>query len=247
MIYLIALLGGILAGIINTLAGNGSTITLYILMDVFGLPPNIANASNRLGVVSQSLGSLPQFYRAGKLNLGRSWELIGWMFIGAILGIFLALWVDDSQFKAVFKYMMFVMLGVILVRPERWLRNSDLNFQLPFWLRAPIGLLLGFYGGFIQMGMGIFLLMFLVLGAKYSLQESNMVKIVSTAAYTLVAVLIFAYYGWIDWWAGGTLALGQTIGGYLGAFFATRYQNANIWVYRLLIVCVIWALVRMFV
>ena len=44
---------GMLAGVINTLAGGGSLLTLPVLI-FMGLPPNVANATNRIGIASVS-------------------------------------------------------------------------------------------------------------------------------------------------------------------------------------------------
>ena len=57
MIYLLALVGSFVAGAINTLAGNGSAITLTILTEVLGLPGTVANGTNRVGIATQSLAS----------------------------------------------------------------------------------------------------------------------------------------------------------------------------------------------
>lgn len=244
--YLIGLLGGVMAGIINTLAGNGSSITLYILMDTFGLPPKIANASNRVGIVLQGVGAIPQFYKAGLLKFERSKGIIATLIAGAMLGILLAVWVDDTQFKDVFKYMLVLMLGVVLVKPERWLRKTEANHNFSAWLLYPSCFALGVYGGFIQMGMGIFLHMLLVLGARFSLMDSNIIRTISMASFTALAVAIFAYQGMINWEIGGVLAVGQIIGGYLGARFATNYPNATIWAYRLMVIEVLWAVCQLF-
>jgi uncharacterized membrane protein YfcA len=246
-LYGLGLLGGILAGIINTLAGNGSSITLYLLMDVFAVPPNIANGTNRLGMVTQGIGSLPTFYRNGHLNLKRDAPLLILMTIGAVFGIIVATNIDPAQFKSIFKYLLLLMLGVVLVKPERWLRQSDGIKKIPFILLIPICVALGFYGGFIQMGMGIFLLMFLVLGASYNLMDGNALKNAVTVLYTSIAICFFAYYGLIDWKFGGILAAGQYIGGNLAARFATRYESASLWSYRLLVAVSVFAVVRLFI
>jgi uncharacterized protein len=244
--YIIALFGGIASGIINTLAGNGSVITLYILMDLFGLSAAVANASNRLGVVTQGAGSIPQFYKSGQLNLEKNYLLLACIFVGAMFGFATTFYVNDAQFKTVIKYLLLLLLLVVLVKPERWLRQTDSNFKIPRFLLVPSALLLGFYGGFIQMGMGIFLLVLLVLGARYSLAEANAIKTVSTVSYTAVGLIIFAYAGLIDWKIGGTLAAGQFIGGFIGGYFSANYPNAPIWVYRLLLVMILWAVMRLF-
>lgn len=244
--YVLALLGGTLAGIINTLAGNGSAITLYILMDVFMLPPTVANATNRLGILATGLSALPTFYRNKKLDVKRSWIILLCLFLGAIIGIWAAIEVGDKQFRSVFKYLLLLLLVVLLVNPKRWLRQTDKNFQLSPWLQVPLFLALGFYGGFIQMGMGVLFLMITVLGARYSLIEANGIKLLGVTSYTLVAVGWFIYEDLIHWEFGLLLALGQALGAQLAARFATQHPKANVWVHRLLVVVVILAVVRLF-
>lgn len=244
--YGLALLGGTLAGIINTLAGNGSAITLYILMDVFALPPTVANASNRLGILATGFAALPTFYRRKKLATGRSWLILLCLFVGALFGIWAAIEVGDNRFRSVFKYLLLLLLVVLLVNPKRWFRQSDEQFRLSPWLQVPLFLALGFYGGFIQMGMGVLFLMVMVLGARYSLIEANGVKLLGVAAYTLVAVGWFVYEDLIHWEFGLLLALGQAIGAQLAARFATSHPKANVWVHRLLVAVVVLAVLRLF-
>ena len=214
--YLAAALGGAMAGAINTLAGNGSAITLTILTELIGLPGNAANATNRIGILAQSIGGMSAFYRHGKLRLSRSWLI------------------------------MVFMLFVILVKPERWLRETDPDRKLPLWASVPFFLALGFYGGFIQMGMGIFFLGVMVLAARYSLIDSNAVKITVTGIYTFLAVVIFQFQGMVHWPAGLAMALGQAAGGYFTAHYAADHPKANIWAHRLLVFVVIASILQLF-
>ena len=55
---------GFLAGIVNTLAGGGSLFTLPILI-FLGLPPQIANGTNRVVIVAQSLSAVVRRYSIG--------------------------------------------------------------------------------------------------------------------------------------------------------------------------------------
>ncbi|MEO0780085.1 MAG: sulfite exporter TauE/SafE family protein, partial [Bacteroidota bacterium] len=131
---IIALIGGTAAGIINTLAGNGSAITLLILTELLQLPPNLANGSNRLGVFSGSMVGALIFHRNGKLNLERSGPYLIPTIIGAIGGVLLAVWVSNEQFREVFRLMMVLMLVVILVKPKRWLRTTDYERAPRLWV-----------------------------------------------------------------------------------------------------------------
>ncbi len=244
--YVIVIVGSALAGGINTLAGNGSVITLSILTEWLGLPGNVANGSNRVGIFTQNLAGGYVFYKEGKLDFTRSKDLIILTSIGSIVGTWVAVVVSSAQFMNVFRVLMVVMLFVILFKPERWLRETDVNFRLPVWLNWVLFLALGFYGGFIQMGMGVFFLAIMVLGARYSIIEANAVKIIIVGIYTFIAILIFQWKGLIDWKAGALMAIGQSIGGYFTAMFASQYPKANVWAHRVLVVIVVFSVITMF-
>ncbi|NND34808.1 MAG: sulfite exporter TauE/SafE family protein [Saprospiraceae bacterium] len=244
--YLIAIVGGVLAGGINTLAGNGSAITLSILTEVLGLPGNLANGTNRVGVLSQSAAGSFAFYQHGKLDLIHSRQNITWTVIGAICGVGLAIQISNEQFLFVFKYLMIAMLLVLLVKPKRWLKETSDHRKIQWWIAIPIYFALGIYGGFIQMGMGIFYLATMVLVAKYSMVEGNALKSFVVALYTLIVLAIFQYKGLVRWDIGLVLAAGQTVGGWYTAKFASRHPQANKVAYWLLIVIVILALANMF-
>lgn len=244
--YIIAIVGGAFAGAINTLAGNGSAITLTILTEVIGLPGNMANGTNRVGVLTQSWASTFAFYRHGKINIQKSKIYIICTVIGALAGVILAIWVSNEQFKSVFSYLMILMLFIILVKPKRWLIETDHSTKPNLWVTVPLFLALGFYGGFIQMGMGVFFLAIMVLGAKHSLLDANVIKSLVVALYTVVVIAIFQWKGLVDWKVGAILAIGQTAGGYFTAHYASRYESINLWAHRLLVVVVIFAIIKLF-
>ena len=245
-LYSIAIFGGFLAGIINTLAGNGSAITLSILTELLGLSGNMANGTNRVGIMAQGITSTYAFHNNNKLKIRRSQEIIIITFVGAILGVITAVQVSNEQFKFVFKFLMVIMFFVILIKPSRWFKESDIEYKLPKLLSIPIFLALGFYGGFIQMGMGIFFLAAMVLVARYNIIEANAVKIFIVFLYTIVILAIFQWKGLIDWKYGLIIAIGQMIGGYLSANFASRYHNAQKWAYYLLVTIVIAVILKLF-
>jgi len=114
------------------------------------------------------------------------------------------------------------------------------------WIGIPLFLALGFYGGFIQMGMGVMFLIVMVLVAKNNIIDANVLKSFIVALYTIVAIAIFHWQGLIDWKIGGLMAIGQTAGGWWTAQFASKYPLADVWAYRVLIVVVIGAILNMF-
>ncbi len=244
--WIIVVLGTVFAGAINTLAGNGSAITLTILTEMLGLPGNTANGTNRVGILMQTAAGGIAFYRNGRLDLRRSeWYLI-FSTIGAIAGTIVAVRISNEQFREVFRYLMVFLLFMILVKPERWLHETDTSRRPNWWIAGPLFLLLGFYGGFIQMGMGLFFLAAMVLGARYSMIDANALKSVVVGVIQVAAIAIFWYKGLIDWRIGAVMAVGQAAGGYITAHYASRLPKANVWAHRLLVVVVVLSLVKLF-
>lgn len=244
--WIIVVLGTVFAGAINTLAGNGSAITLTILTEMLGLPGNTANGTNRVGILMQTAAGGIAFYRNGRLDLRRSeWYLI-FSTIGAIAGTIVAVRISNEQFREVFRYLMVFLLFMILVKPERWLHETDTSRRPNWWIAGPLFLLLGFYGGFIQMGMGLFFLAAMVLGARYSMIDANALKSVVVGVIQVAAIAIFWYKGLIDWRIGAVMAVGQAAGGYITAHYASRLPKANVWAHRLLVVVVLLSLVKLF-
>jgi hypothetical protein len=251
MDYAIALLGALLAGGINTLSGNGSAITLTILMELLGLPPDVANGTNRVGVLANGIGGATAFQRAGRFDRKTSekkemWRIVIVSTLGAILGIYLSLIISNAAYRSVFRYLLVVMLVVVLVKPKRWLVVPENSPPLSLWVSIPLFFLLGIYGGFIQMGMGVFFLAVMVLAAHYEIIQANVVKVLVVTAYTIIAVAIFAWRDLIDWRIGMLMAAGQMVGGFFTARFAADDPRAGLYAYRLLILVIIGAIAKAF-
>lgn len=243
---IIAFSGAFICGIINALAGNGSVITLTILTELLGLPGNVANGTNRVGVFMNTLGALTGFKNKEDFRYKNYWPYIVPVIIGAVFGTVLATQVTHAQFMGVFKVMMIVMLVIILVKPERWLITEAQKSYLPRWMVWPVMLLIGFYGGFIQMGVGIFYLAVLVLVARLPMFEANKLKAFSIGAFTLVALIIFAYSGQVIWSIGLVMGLAQFLGGWLAAHYASKVPGAAKVAYGILVVAVILSVLKLF-
>jgi len=122
--WLLFVVAGIFTGIINTLAGSGSLITLPIFIFFCGLPPTVANGTNRIGVLIQSIVGSWSFYRQGKLPIQNLWPLLLSSAIGAYVGSRIAADLDETLMNYTIGGLMVFMLAVLLVSPKRWLRES---------------------------------------------------------------------------------------------------------------------------
>ena len=240
--------GGILAGIINTLAGSGSLITLPIFVFICGLPASVANGTNRVGVLLQSAIGLHGFQRSKLTSFaGASW-LVAPALVGAIIGSRIAVGLGERAMSNAIGVLMVVMLIFLLVKPGRWLHESvvDVNRN-----RHPLTMLcfflIGVYGGFIQAGVGIFLLAGLVLVSKYTLKAANGIKLLIVLAYGIPTLVIFFVHDQVHLIYGVAMALFQGVGAWLAVRFVSRVPNAEVWIHRLLIAIVAAAAVKFFV
>jgi uncharacterized protein len=242
---IIAFIGAFFAGFINALAGNGSVITLTVLTELLGLPGNIANGTNRIGVFLNTVGAMKGFAHK-KVDYFLYAKYILPVVIGALGGIVVATQVTSDQFMHVFRFLMLLMLIVILVNPERWLIVNPEKSMIPRWIEWPLFLILGFYGGFIQMGMGVFFLAVLVLVTRLPMIESNAIKAVSVGIFTLIAVIVFAFAGQVVWSIGLIMGVAQFLGGWLSSHYASRIPGAAKFAYVILVIAVILSVVKLF-
>ena len=245
-VYVFAILGGILAGIINTLAGSGSVVTLPILV-MLGLPANVANATNRVGVTIQNVVGITTFQRKGHLNLeGGLWYTVAAL-PGAVVGAWIASNLSKEQMNYAIGVVMVIMLFLVLLNPQKWLREqSEVAEGRPSILMLLIFFGIGIYGGFIQAGIGVLILTALVMGVGYNLAHANAIKLMIVLAVTIVALVVFMVQGLVNWPIGLLMAVGQSIGAWAAATYAVSAKNANIWVRRLLIAVIVFSIFKFF-
>lgn len=239
LFVVILLVTGVLAGIINTLAGGGSNLTLPALM-MMGLPADVANATNRVGVFLQCLVGMRGFDKQGRLE---KVDLKGIMIptlVGGLVGALAASFLPAALLKPVLLGTMVTVALVILVRPNAIMPAAD---EQPLMVadssKAWWGLwLAGFYGGFVQAGVGFVLIAALAGVLRYDLVRANALKMLCTAAFTLVALVVFIWRDQIAWVPGLVLAVGTMTGAKIGVKLALNIsQRALKWFLFLMTLC----------
>jgi uncharacterized membrane protein YfcA len=212
---------GLIAGIINTLAGGGSNLTLPALM-IMGLPADMANATNRVGVIMHTLVTLRGFSRHGKLPLKGAKGLLLPVLLGGLLGSVLASYLPTSYLKPILLTTMISMSLLMLFRPGvvfPSLHEQPLilvRWSKSWWLLV----LAGVYGGFVQAGVGFVLIAVIAGGLRYDLVRTNALKILCTGAFTSVALALFIWRGQVVWVPGLILASATMVGGLIGVRLA---------------------------
>ena len=221
-IYLAVLAAGFGAGFINTLAGSGSLITLPLLI-FLGIPANVANGTNRVGVLFQNIVSVGSFQRQQMLDVRGGLILSVPAIIGSVIGANIAVDLDEARMQQAIGGLMVVMLFVILLRPKRWLQGElEKMGQRPSPFQLVIFFVIGIYGGFLQAGVGIFLLAGLVLSIGYDLVRANAVKVLIVLAFTISALIVFVLNDQVLWGIGLLLAVGNALGAWAAARMAVE-------------------------
>jgi hypothetical protein len=220
---ILAVIGvGFMAGFINTLAGSGSLLTLPMLM-FLGLPANVANGTNRIAILLQNVVGVASFKQQKVLNVKMGLWLAAPAIIGSLVGAQIAINLNETMMERAIGILLFVMFFLILYKPQQWVKGKAGEVSAkPTILQFIIFFFIGIYGGFIQAGVGLFLLAGLVLGAGVDLVKANALKLLIVLLYTPFALAVFFFNDQINWKIGLILAVGNM----LGAFVASRFAVA---------------------
>ena len=210
---LILIAAGAAAGFINALAGGGSAITIPILAGMIGI--NTANGTNRIAILLANLIAIAGYQKGEAVPWRRLSVLLVPTVIGAAAGAWLSTVTPPVVLRLLFAGVLLLVAGSVVLRPSRWLEDREAALHEPW--RSLVFFGIGFYGGFIQAGVGFLLLAGLVLGAGMNLVNGNAAKVVLVAAYSPVAIVLFAHASQIDIAVGLVLAAGQMSGAWVGS------------------------------
>lgn len=221
--YPIVIAIGFLAGFINTLAGGGSALSLPLLI-FLGLPANVANGTNRVAILLQTVIATSKFKKEKVLEVKSNLHLIIPAIIGAVPGAFLAINLNELLMRKVIGGILILMLLIVIFKPNLWVRShAGLLKSKSHWVNIVVFFCIGAYGGFIQVGTGFFLLAGLVLVNGMDLLKSNALKVLLVLAYTPLALGIFILNKQVDYLLGFTLAIGNMTGAWIGAKTAINW------------------------
>lgn len=230
---------GVVAGFINTLAGGGSFLTLPALM-LLGMPADVANGTNRVGVLIQSLAGVRGFDRHGALDraaiVGILVPTVAGALGGALLASFLPVWI----LKPVLLTTMVVMALMMVLKPS--VVSPQAGEPVKQLSQTPKGyvwlFVAGLYGGFVQAGVGFILLVALSGVLRYDLVRSNALKMVCTAVLSVVALTVFVINDQVAWVPGLILALAQVVGVQISVNFALNVSQ-QVLRYLLLVIVIL--------
>jgi hypothetical protein len=207
---------GFVAGVVNTMAGGGSLLTVPLLV-MMGLPGTIANGTNRVAVFVQSVVGALAFRAEGVSGFSKSLPVLVPMVLGGTLGAYAVARLDDATFERLFGVLMLVLLLPALRSPRIASPESERPNMSPMspTTSALTFFAIGLYGGSFQAGVGIFLVLALA-RAGHGLVVANSIKAVAIAAFTAVAVAIFVFEGQVVWMPALVLSAATALGAAVG-------------------------------
>lgn len=208
---------GIVAGFINVMAAGGSMITVPVMV-FMGIPGPVANGTNRIAVLAQNITAVFTFFRKGYSDFKLSLSLAFCALPGAVIGAFIGTRLEGIWFN---RTLAVIMLAIMLVMATNKKKEEE-SVAVPVTRkRMLLGHMLmvvaGFFGGFIQIGVGFILLPILNKVLGLDLVRANMHKVFIIGTYTIAALIIFITQVELLWLLGICLALGNSIGGWMGA------------------------------
>lgn len=229
---------GFVAGVINTLAGGGSLLTLPVLI-FMGLPPNIANGTNRIGIVIQMMAGTAGFKNKGITTFPFSIYMGVSALIGSLIGAQIAIDIKGETFNKILSFVMMAVVLLIVFKPK--LKAKELLERTTgkhLWIGCIAFFFFGIYGGFINAGLGFILILFLHFFNHLSLVKSNATKAVIITIYMSGALLVFILNDAVNWKMGLTMAIGTSLGGWFASRFSVKKGDGFIKIFLIVMVSI---------
>lgn len=234
--YIILIVSGTFAGFINVVAGGGSLLTLPIMI-FLGIPPTVANASNRVALLAQNVVSVSNFSK-NKVPPGYYGIYLSlFALMGAFIGAQLAVDLPAHLFNKILSVVMIGVAILILTNPSLSTEKLERTTGKYKYIGFVAFFFVGIYGGFLHAGIGFIMMLSLVRINRFSLVKTNSVKVLVALVYTVAALIVFIIKDVINWEVGLILAIGSATGGWLGSSFSVK--KGDVWIKRILLIAIL--------
>lgn len=241
--YPLLVIVGFAVGFINTLSGGGSLLSLPLLI-FMGLPPTLANGTNRVAIVIQTFIATLGFKSKGVSTFPFNIYIGISALLGAILGAQIAVELDETIFNKVLAVIMFAVILIIVFQPK--INITDLQERLTgkyLWLGIIVFFFLGIYGGFINAGIGFLIILYLHFVHYMSMVRTNATKVFVVFLYSLTALTIFIINDKVDFKIGLILAIGNASGAWVSSRWSVKKDDA--FIKKILVVMVFFMAIKL--
>jgi uncharacterized membrane protein YfcA len=234
IIYLFA---GMLCGFVNVLASSGYTITLP-LMVLMGVPPQIANATNRLPILTGSMMAVYNFNKAKMINWTLASRVTIPVVLGAITGVVIASMLPDAIIGYIITIAVIAAMILIITNIRKLLYKKTIETPSINWKHYIVFYFIGLWAGLIVLDAASLLLLGLVLGVGIDLLPANAIKNVLLLVISFISVVIFGFEHEINWLIGLTLSVGSVAGSNIASKFAMK-DRSKVWIVRILLIIMV--------
>ncbi|MCA9236701.1 MAG: sulfite exporter TauE/SafE family protein [Planctomycetales bacterium] len=221
LMYVLLAAAGFGAGVVNTIAGGGSFLTLPALHFVGGLPWALANGTNRLALLLSTSSATATFARHGKLDPRLTARVALPILPMTFVGAWLAVTLPKDAFETAFGALFLAMAALLIRKPKLLLDGNRKPFQSR-WAETALFAAIGLYVGFIQAGFGLLLLIAMGVFHPRELVDLNAVKTFVGSLVTVAGLSVYAYHREVEWLPGLAMATGNLLGGIVGARMALK-------------------------
>jgi len=211
---------GLVAGLIDAIAGGGGLITIPVLLGA-GMPPRIALGTNKLQASFGSGSAMLAFARSGTVRLNDCRIGIASTAVGAVLGTITVQKLDPALLRHAIPWLLVAIVLYTMLTPR--LGYEDIHPRLePGTFFFSFGLILGFYDGFLGPGTGSFWVMALMLGLGFNMLRATGYTKVMNFTSNAASLAMFIYGGSVLWREGLSMGAGQFVGARIGARIVMR-------------------------
>lgn len=230
---ILLLICGVLSGMMNTLASSGSAITLPIMI-FLGVPPPVANATNRLPILIGSSISVYNFQKSKDIVWRTALLTAIPMALGTVTGTLLA-GVIKTDHVEILVFAAMILSFILITTNSRAILKGRSVVKKKISIKNHICFfLIGVWAGLIVLDSAILILFELILGCGFDLTKANPIKNFFLLIISMISLLIFAVHQSINWEVGIMLSIGSFAGGYWGSKLS-HHEGIKKWIYRLLI------------
>lgn len=215
------LVSGVLVGIINTLGGGGSVITMSLFM-AMGMPIGVANGTNRIAVLLQNLSATVAFLRKGMLHIKSGLLLSIPAIVGNIFGAMVATEVSEAVFKVCLSVVLVIILIYLVLGKDNEQVTGGHGLKIKWWHYIWF-FIIGFYGGYIYIGLGFLILAVTIWTMNLDIVTANVIKGFVIFLSTPFALAVFIYNGQVEWTAGLLHGAGNIVGALMASHWAVSW------------------------
>ncbi|WP_420318310.1 sulfite exporter TauE/SafE family protein [Ekhidna sp.] len=213
---ILLIFAGVFAGFVNSIAGGGSLLIMPLLI-FMGLPSAEANGTNRVAIFIQNIFSVAGYRSKGVYVFPFALYVAIPAIIGAIIGSNIAVEIGDKVFNRILAVVMLIVMGISIFKPSIKVDPNEIIDKKNTWVSIVIFFFLGIYGGFIQAGIGFLIIAALTTVHGLGMAKTNSIKVFVILCYTAAAVIVFYLEGKIRWEYGLSLAVGNSVGAWIGS------------------------------